>query len=231
MADTIHHRIRRRLKEVDKSQVDLAKAVGVSPQAVNQWLDHPTRKPKGPERELVAKIAEFLETTESYLLRGETDMLVHKSSIIGVDTHQGTAVPFIPLDDLMLINSDSNSVIGRSRGSKVQTQHHVSSKAVAFALQDNSMEPRFSENDIIVIDPEVNYGAGDYIAVHIKPLEINVFRQFVYDGPDHRMLKAVNGDHRSYRFSHEEWEEDVVVLGTWVERREVNQKSLKRHTP
>jgi transcriptional regulator with XRE-family HTH domain len=230
MAETIHDRIRLLLKETGKKQKELAAHVGVTPQAVNQWLNtNPNKKPKGPEREHVPLIAAFFDTTESYLLSGDSEMLSHKSTIIGIDTDQGANVPFLPLDDLLTVFSDFKSIVSKSRGSKVRTQHQVSSKAVAFALQDDSMAPRFSEEDIIVIDPEVSFGPGDYIAAHIKSLGINVFRQFVYEGADHRVLKAVNSHHRTFRFTHQEWDDDVVVLGPWVERREINQKSLKKH--
>jgi SOS-response transcriptional repressor LexA len=231
MADTIHTRIARLLHETGKKQKDLASYCGVSPQAVNQWLGRSKdKKPITPELKYVSLIAEFFETTVDYLLNGNGGIHEAKNSIIGVDRKKGVDVPLLSLDELMQINPETFSENKHPRGIKVQTQHRVSPRAVAFALQDNSMEPRFYEADIIVIDPELAYEPGDFVAAHIKSLGITVFRQFAYDGADHRVLAAINPQHRTFRFTHGQWDEDVQIIGTWVERTTVNPKSQKRHT-
>ncbi len=231
MAETIHERIARLLYQQGKQQNELAEFCEVSPQAVHQWLgQNKEKKPRGPAGKHHARIAAFFNVTVDYLVSGRNGIQEDKSSIINIDTHQGRDVPLLPLDQLTDVNSGIVSEFRASMGMRVQTRHRVSTKAVAFALQDTSMEPRFSQNDIIVIDPEVNYDPGEYVAAHIKSLGINVFRQFIYDGAEHRVLAAVNPQHRSYRFTHKQWEEDVVVIGPWTERHEVNTKAQKRHT-
>ena len=97
-------------------------------------------------------------------------------------------------------------------------------------MVDDSMEPKFSEGDIITIDPEENFGPGECVAAYIRPLGITVFRQFRYDGPDHCILASLNEHYRSYRFTHQEWSENVVVIGPWVERTAINDRSPKRHS-
>lgn len=228
MADTIHTRLKRLLDETGTKQIDLAREIEVSPQAVNAWLGR--GRPVIPDQENLRKIAAFFNTTVDYLLGGELGIPSHRNSIITVDAPRGSDVPLLPLDQLMTIRADIHSVKSMSRGRTVHTKHHVSDAAVAFALQDNSMEPRFSDQDIIVIDPQLEYGPGDYIAAHIKSLGVSVFRQFAYDGSDYVILTAINPQHRTFRFTHAQWDEDVIVLGSWVERTTINPKSQKRHT-
>lgn len=228
MADTIHTRLERLLIEKRRKQNQLARHCGVSPQAVNAWLGR--GRAVVPDQENLKKIAAFFDTTVDYLLGGDPGIPSHRNSIITVDAPRGSDVPLLPLDQLMTIRADIHSVKSMSRGRTVHTKHHVSDDAVAFALQDNSMEPRFSEQDIIVIDPQLDYDAGDYIAAHIKSLGVSVFRQFAYDGSDHVVLTAMNPQHRTFRFTHAQWAEDVTVLGSWVERTTINPKSQKRHT-
>ena len=112
----------------------------------------------------------------------------------------------------------------------MHTAHLWSKRARAFAMQDASMEPKFSETDIIVIDPAENYEPGECVAAHIKSLRITVFRQFRYDGADHCVLAAINDHYRSYKFTHAEWKADVEILGPWVESTRTNLRSPKRHT-
>lgn len=228
MADTIHTRLERLLEQTGRRQNQLAKACDVSPQAVNAWLGR--GRAVVPDQENLKKIAAFFETTVDYLLGGDPGIPSHRNSIISVDSPRGSEVPLLPLDQLKDIRTDNSSVKGMARGSTVQTKHQVSAEAVAFALQDSSMEPRFFEHDIIVIDPQLEYGPGDFIAAHIKSLDISVFRQFAYDGSDHVVLTAANPQHRTFRFTHAQWKEDVTVLGSWVERTTINPKSQKRHT-
>jgi transcriptional regulator with XRE-family HTH domain len=232
MADTIHTRIARLLHEAGKTQRQLATATGVTPQAVNQWLGRgkAKKKPGVPDPENLKAIAEFFGTTVDYLLKGTPGIQGHINSIISVDSPRVQDVPFLPLNELMVIRTGIQSVKSMARGSAVQPKHPVSDEAVAFSLQDSSMTPEFSEQDIIIIDPQLDFGPGDFVAAHIKSLGINVFRQFAFDGSDHRTLAALNPQHRTFRFTHEQWDEDVVILGTWAERTTINPKSLKRHT-
>ena len=60
-------RIMARLTELDKSQADLARHLKISKQAVSLWK---TRATKSPEAHHLVLSAEFLETTERWILYG-----------------------------------------------------------------------------------------------------------------------------------------------------------------
>jgi SOS-response transcriptional repressor LexA len=99
---------------------------------------------------------------------------------------------------------------------KIPVPFFTGPDADAFVMLDDSMEPKVSVDDIIVIDPAKPYKADKMIAARIKSMDVEVFRKFVYDGPDHVALVPLSPGHRSYKFTHDQWAQDVEVLGTYV---------------
>lgn len=233
MADIIRIRIAELLKRSGRTQKQLANFCGVSAQAVNQWVNGSKndKKPVIPTPANLVSIAEFFGVSVDYLHGKEpSGQPIDNSSIINIDMSSSAEIPLVPLNELMILNSEDSVGKEFSRGKKVHTARQWSSQARAFTMVDDSMEPKFSEGDIITIDPDQSYDPGECVAAFIRSLGITVFRQFSYDGPDHCTLSALNSHHRSYRFTHQEWKDDVVVIGPWVERIVVSRRSPKRHS-
>ncbi len=64
-----------------------------------------------------------------------------------------------------------------------------------FALQVRgiSMEPKFSEGDLIFVDPEVEADHGKYVVVLLEGSDETTFKQLVVEG-ERNFLKALNPD-------------------------------------
>jgi SOS-response transcriptional repressor LexA len=52
--------------------------------------------------------------------------------------------------------------------------------AFAFMIHDNSMEPLFSSDDLVLIDPDIKPYPGDYILAKFIPMHTIVFRKYKY---------------------------------------------------
>ena len=66
---------------------------------------------------------------------------------------------------------------------------NVSNRAFALRVQGDSMQPEFTEGDVIICDPEAQWNSGSYIVVMQD--DHATFKCLVYDGA-RPMLKALN---------------------------------------
>lgn len=210
MAETIHDRIRTLIEKHNVKQNQLAKALKITPQAVNAWL----RKGIQPSRENLHALSElFMVSVDE--IEGRTRR-ASENSIIRIDTHSGNPIPIRVLGRISVSRMLRNSSNSTETTRKITLPFLVSPTADAFQMIDDSMNPTISAGDIIVIDPDKPYKADKLMAARIISLDVEVFRKFVYDGPDHCALVPLNPGHRSYKFTHEQWLKDVEVLGTFV---------------
>lgn len=212
MTHTIQARIRQARVAKKLTQRQVADAVGVSTQAVNQW-----EKTTEPSNDNLAKLAYILGVSADYLLRGgdanphpetfpEWLGMVADRDLPIVDLHMLSSVEDI---DLYNDNAEDKRII--------RTRYPASARSVAFIMPDSGMEPEIFEGDTIVIDALLSLRPGDFVAASIKPRNVTVFRQFLYDGPDHCLLRPANPHYRPYRFTTEACETDVDFLGVMTE--------------
>jgi transcriptional regulator with XRE-family HTH domain len=216
MTHTIQARIRQARVAKKLTQRQVADAVGVSTQAVNQW-----EKTTEPSNDNLAKLAYILGVSADYLLRGgdanphpetfpEWLGMVADRDLPIVDLHMLSSVEDIDLYiDLYNDNAEDKRII--------RTRYPASARSVAFIMPDSGMEPEIFEGDTIVIDALLSLRPGDFVAASIKPRNVTVFRQFLYDGPDHCLLRPANPHYRPYRFTTEACETDVDFLGVMTE--------------
>ena len=81
----------------------------------------------------------------------------------------------------------------------------LSENAYALIIKDTTMEPRFPENTIIIIDPDLQPHDRDFAIIHIDGQQLPTFKQVLIDG-DTTYLKPLNPDFKTilldkkYRF-------------------------------
>lgn len=212
MAEPLHDNVRRLMKTHKVKQIQLAKALGISPQAVNGWF----KKGIYPSRKNMLALAELFNVSVDELTAETSIGAKPYNSIIRIDTYSGNPIPMRVLGRISVSRMAKQPSNSTEIADKVPVPFYVSPNADAFIMQDASMEPKVSSGDIIIIDPAVPYTPGKLIAARINSMDIEVFRKFVYDGPEHCALVPLTAGHRSYRFTHTEWDQDVEVLGTYV---------------
>lgn len=86
----------------------------------------------------------------------------------------------------------------------------------ALMVLGDSMEPEFSEGDIIIIDPEGVARDGSYVLAWHN--EEHIFRQLVVDG-DKWLIKALNDDYPVQQLSGPDAVQGVITQKTKPGRR------------
>lgn len=212
MAETIHDRVKALMKKHGLKQKQLALALGITPQAVNAWF----RKGTEPSRANLYALSELFHVSVDELTARTTNGARNENSIMRIDTYSGNPIPMRVLGRISVSRMLHEADNGHEAIAKIPVPFFTGPSADAFIMLDDSMGPKIGAGDIVVIDYDKPYQAEKLIAAHIKSLGAEVFRKFIYDGPDHCALVPLTPGHRSYRFTHEQWAEDVEVLGTYV---------------
>ena len=93
----------------------------------------------------------------------------------------------------------------------------VGESAFAVTMNDDSMEPVFTEDTILIIDPHKEFHHKDYILVkRIKTNDI-VFRQIIIDD-EHRYLKPLNTNDEKFKISLLEQGDEILGALTQMKR-------------
>lgn len=79
----------------------------------------------------------------------------------------------------------------------ISTDIELSPHAYALAVRDTTMEPRFPEGTVLLIEPELQPSNLDFAIVHIEGHELPNFKQILIDG-DHIILKPLNSDFKTF---------------------------------
>ena len=69
----------------------------------------------------------------------------------------------------------------------------LSEKCFAIAMNDSSMEPQFSKDTILILDPEKTPADRSFTLVKLTNSNLFVFRQLMIDA-DHQFIKPLNPD-------------------------------------
>ncbi|MDD0822974.1 S24 family peptidase [Mannheimia sp. AT1] len=208
---TLGDRIRSRRKELKLTQKDLATALkGVSHVAVSQWESSTTK----PNSENILDLSTVLQCDISWLLRGNGESNVVPASIGMIK------IPLISyiqagqwtgIDDFRESCGDYEYIL---------TDLEVSEDAFALEIKGDSMEPDFIEGDRVIIDPDVQPHAGEFVAAINGDYEAT-FKKYrpLEDldeyGRQHFELIALNPDYHKLSTLKQE----IRIIGTMVEHR------------
>ncbi|HDL5976629.1 TPA: helix-turn-helix domain-containing protein [Mannheimia haemolytica] len=208
---TLGDRIKSRRKELKLTQKDLATALkGVSHVAVSQWESSTTK----PNSENILDLSTVLQCDISWLLRGNGESNVLPASL-GM-----TKIPLISyiqagqwtgIDDFRETCGDYEYIL---------TDLEVSEDAFALEIKGDSMEPDFIEGDRVIIDPDVQPHAGEFVAAINGDYEAT-FKKYrpLEDldeyGRQHFELIALNPDYHKLSTLKQE----IRIIGTMVEHR------------
>lgn len=208
--ETIGERIKRRRTELKLTQKELANAIkGVSNVAISQWESDTTK----PNSENILDLSTVLQCDISWLLRGNGQSNVLPASIGGNK---------IPLISYVQAGKWSGiSYLKESCGDfdYVFTDLDVSENAFALSIIGDSMEPEFKEEDVIIIDPQVQPVAGEFVVAvngdyeatfkKYRPLEIDEYGRTQFE------LIPLNSDYPKMS----SLKQQISIIGTMVEHR------------
>lgn len=177
----------------------------ISRAGANKWL-HGKALPH-PKKRL--EIATKLNISLKWLEQGEGSPLEDNTSLHAADN---IAHP-IPLLTM-------HQVIKHHTTSPQDTETLIVNNAIpknSFAVIHigSSMEPKFSDNSILIIDPNAKISDGDYVIAKTHILPEAIFRQYI-KGSESDYLVAING-----KFETIATNEKTILIGKVIEVRNI----------
>lgn len=207
--ETLGQRIRARRKELKLTQQQIAKAIkGISHVAISQWESDTTK----PNAENIFDLAIALECDLAWLLKGEGKVSKARPAT------QGTKVPVISYVQA----GQWTEICDRLDTSGYEyliTDLDISECGFALEITGDSMEPDFLAGDYVIIDPNIQPIAGEFVVAingsyeatfkKFRPIEIDEFGRQQFE------LIPLNPDYA--KMSSEK--QQIQIIGTMVEHR------------
>lgn len=184
-------RLRQAIKESGFSQREIARLMGVSPQAVSYWLNG--RNP--PERGKITKLSALLKKTPAWLEFGEGPKVISEGK-----SERGSAIPsvIISRDQVLKVKrfpliswvqaGDWSEAIDLYEPGYAESlepftvEGRIGDHAFALRVRGDSMEPLFVEGDIILVDPGRSPNNGSFVIAKLMDTNECTFKKYVNDG-------------------------------------------------
>lgn len=192
------------MREKAISITELARQIHISQPVLHRLASGITYN---PQIETLIPIAHFFGVTLDQLV-GNTPLPYSK------DTHtpaqQWANVPLLKLDQVLnWLDHDLSTKPTKF----VSTDSPVNKKSYAVRLNDSTMQPRFTEGTVLIINPEYPPEDQDFVIAQANDEKIATFKQLLTDG-ENLYLKPLNPD-----FPIVQMTKDHRILGTMVQAR------------
>lgn len=193
--NTLGVRIRQRRKELELTQKQTAKSVGVSAPTISQWEKEET-SPRG--KNLYA-LCQVLQCQPEWLLYGEAGTKRADASIIPGPNIQGC----VPLISWVQAGEWAATVDNFHPGDAEEwreTTAKVGLHAFALRVQGNSMVnphgfPSIPEGAVVIVDPDTPADNGRIVVARLEETSEATLKKLIIDGPN-RYLMPLNPDYR-----------------------------------
>ena len=161
--NTLSYRLRYAMKCFSISQSELARKIGVKPQVI-QYL---CTKNIASSR-FSYEIAEALGVNYSWLAAGELPM-------VSTNNLKNYKIPHLTWDNLERYDEDPKNL--KLVSDYVFINVDNCDGCFALTLHDNSMEPRISNETILIFDKSIVATNNDFILVKLEPKKVFLVRQ------------------------------------------------------
>ena len=197
-------RIRSRRKALKLTQQAIAQHIGVSHVAVSQWEKEETV----PRGENLLRLAEWLQCTAAWIIDGDGEVFAAPLQVAPLAT-----LPLISLTQASGWLSEQRLLLQQQATRFLYSDSDVSEAALAVTLVDESMQPDYRPNDVLIFDPQIAAQPGDVVlARHHNEMLVRIYRQ---QSGDIFTLRPLNDD---YPLRHSDQAESTVI-GVLVEMR------------
>lgn len=151
---TLGTRLRALRKQRKLTQGQLGKAIGVSDVTVGYW----ERDFNVPGGKSLTKLAQYLGVNEGFLLYGHEE-----KANVAPAAPNGLQIPIISYVQAGAWSPECDARNLDGTVDYILTSEFHSNSTFALKVQGKSMEPEFVEGDVIIVDPELQAGPGDYV--------------------------------------------------------------------
>lgn len=151
---TLGTRLRTLRKQRKLTQGQLGKALGVSDVTVGYW----ERDLNVPGGKSLTKLAQYLGVSEGFLLYGHEE-----AANVGPAPVTAQQIPIISYVQAGAWSPECDARNLDGTVDYILTSEFHSYSTFALKVKGKSMEPDFVEGDVIIVDPELHPGPGDYV--------------------------------------------------------------------
>lgn len=207
--ETYRQRLRMLIDEFG-GQVHLAAAIGKSTSQISQWLnaspDSKTGKPRTLKPETAREIEKAVGKPRAWF-----DQPVVADNRANVSTAPDV-YKSVPLISWVQAGdwAEAIDLLQTDEGERVFTQHKPRRHTFALRVTGDSMEPEFTDGDIIIVEPDEATTNGCFVVV--RQDGNTTFKKLVLDGTM-TYLKPLNE-----KYSIVPLKEDAVICGVVVEK-------------
>ena len=210
--ESVGDRIRRLRKSLGLTQVKLAQMLGIKAPSVVQWESDKTNL----SGENLLNAAKLFGVTPDYILYGGEieQSAVPNMEMAQPDTHRIPVISYVQAGVWTAPNEirecDGNMAY-------ITTDLELGDRAFAIVIRGNSMEPEFTEGDLVLIDPDEPLHPGDFVVAKNGEEEATFKkyrpRGYSEDGKEIFELAPLNDDYatmRSFKSSAPWWNTAAV---------------------
>ncbi len=204
---TIADRIKEGMELRGLKQADLVEKTGISKGALSSYISGRY----SPKQNNIYLIAKALNVSEAWLMgidvsaKRITNTQIKKGVTINVLGRVAAGIPIEAVEDI--IDTEEITEDMARTGSFFGLQIH-----------GNSMEPKFSEGDIVIVRQQNNAESGDIVIATVNGTDATCKRLMKYENGI--ALLSTNSDYDPMFFSNQEIEEKPVrIIGKVVELR------------
>lgn len=193
-------RIKALRKELNLTQEDIGKALGIQKAAVQKYEKGTVKNIK---RENLIKLAKLLNTTPEYILGWEELPENLKKNIIPASAEEFESIPVIAKVSAgmgCIADSINNDIIGYESVRKASLTN--GEQYVYFIVTGDSMYPMFMEGDLVLVRNQSSVDSGSFAVVTIDN-EDGVIKKIIY-GNDFIELHSINPMYPVRRFEGED---------------------------
>ena len=205
---TLSARLILALKQLNVSQAELSRRIGITQQAIQHLC-----KSKSNYSKFTFEIAAALDIDPVWLATGKGCMLPeHDPHKQIVNAQQ--QVPILSEKEIISFCLENKSFKDLAVEQWILSDVCKDNKCVGYLLKDKSMTPRFDENTIIILDPSREPKGMDFVLTYIKSENAIIFRQLqIKNGK--KILQPMNKTlYNSITF-----EKGSAIIGTMCEAR------------
>ena len=194
-------RIRQARTDAKLSQSELARRCGVDPSAINHLESGKTRSLSGV---LQSSIAMACNVNELWLSHGKGKITAGYKAV-----EDGPGVSTVPLISWVQAGEWTTLIdnLAPGDGERITTTYASKIHTYALRVRGDSMEPKFPDGSILIVEPDEDPLPGKYVIVRQNGDSDATFKQLVQDGGS-MYLKPLNP-----RYPIMELKEDAVFCG------------------
>lgn len=195
------------MAELGINESELARRTGIGQPVVHRICSGETDNPKVAT---LSPIANFFAISISQLIGDEPLPMDRIPGTFNPDAQGWRQIPLLDWEQILVwpnLNKKSGPL------PTVSTDMELSQHAYAVAVRDTTMEPRFPEGTVLLIDPDLKPNNLDFSIIHVDGHDLPNFKQVLIDG-EHTILKPLNPDFKTLLLS-----KPHTFLGVMVQSR------------